>query len=208
MGSSFFTVARGPSFILGADQLSTLDNARAYIGGSIQVVPQSTSLVSSAFVLPIQRNGTAEYFLFVQWFSHCDSCETGSGDKRTLSRIYVGRSVGSPVGPFYDRIGQPMNERTAEIISGSRTVHILTAVWGSNCGGRGYDVLRAVQMRCEGEITCKWNVSASELDDIASSSYASPPNGLENGVAGPALWYMPSSPAFMYSIDCCFVCPI
>ena len=86
------------------------------------------------FILPVEHNGTNQYFLFMEWFADGDDTRPGDSNE-SLSRIYVGRSEASPLGPFKDRIGNHLDVRSSAILEDERTISVVSAVWGANCMG-------------------------------------------------------------------------
>ena len=166
----YHTVARGPSFALGADTRAAHDTEPSYLHGKIHPQERATSLVQNAFVLSAGRNGTGDYFLFVEWFGPLPN--SSEAQNNSLSRVYVGRSRGSPIGPFIDRIGNDMNRRSEVVLGDQRTISIVSAAWGANCDGTGYDVSGVARLRCEGQSSCDWIVRHQDLDSIDPSSYS------------------------------------
>lgn len=127
-----------------------------------------SSLVQNAFMLPRLKNGSAEYFLFVEWF------DDGVADNETnasLARVYVGRST-SPTGPFYDRIGNDMRHSRRVVIGAERRISIESARWGANCNGEGYDVSAVAKLFCQGQRSCDWAVKYNELVPIDPDAYS------------------------------------
>ena len=116
---------------------------------------ENRSLVQNAFILPSNATGSAQYFLFVDWYlAHGD----GSVHDST-TRVHVGRSA-DPTGPFYDRDGFDMKERRPVILGGDRTIAVVSASWGANCdGGVGYDILAHAKKNCDGLARCDWALS-------------------------------------------------
>lgn len=158
-------IARGPSFQLGEDLLASPDDAAAYVDGKVMPMPDNASLVRNPFILPInltQSNGTTHYFLFVDWY--------GGAESTRLSRIHVGRSIGSPTGPYRDRDGNDMKQRRRVVLGGERLLRVKSARWGANCDGVGYDVLAVAKLKCEGLPSCAWTVLHEELDSIRGYS--------------------------------------
>ena len=160
--------AAGPNFVLGADERAPPDSQAAYLGGKVKLSEQNNSIVQNAFVLPTRRNRTAEYFLFVEWFGGVKDAVNES----STSRIYVGRSRVSPTGPFYDRIGNRMSHRYEVLLGDERTISIVSARWGANCNGLGYDVSAVAKLYCEGQPYCDWVLRYQELDSIDPHSYS------------------------------------
>lgn len=165
---AYHHVASGPSFQLGPDHHATSSSKDAYLDGEVRPRPNK-SLVQNAFVLPRQKNGSTEYFLFVEWFDD-GAVDTIHND--SVGRIYVGRSLRSPTGPFYDRIGNEMGSRSHVVLGGARTISILSARWGANCDGVGYDVKAVAELKCEGVTRCNWLLRYDELDAIDPSAYS------------------------------------
>ena len=152
--SVYYFAASGPNFELGADIRAPATTRPAYLTGKVKPVTDSASLVQNAFVWPRLTNVTKEYYLFVEWFG--DDTTEAVENKTALSRIYLGRSIGSPTGPFYDRIGNNMKSRYEVVLGDARTISIVSAVWGGNCDGVGYDVSPVAKLKCEGKTTCDW----------------------------------------------------
>ena len=191
--SIYHHVATGPNFQLGPDRPAPFTERDAYISGSIRLHGPSfvdasvntsvdglngsvlSSLIQNAYVLPRLKNGTAEYYLFVEWF------DDGTLDNHTntsLARVYVGRST-SPTGPFYDRLGYDMSQRSRVVIGAHRQISIVSARWGANCDGAGYDVRAVAKQRCENKASCDWAVSYRDLvplDPLSYSDYDNPPS--------------------------------
>ena len=166
--SPYHTVARGPSFELTSDSRSTTDFVPAYLSGKVRPMSDSVSLARNPFILPVERNGTKQYFLFVEWFG--DGDRPGDSNE-SLSRIYVGRSEESPLGPFKDRIGNRLDIRSKAILGDERTISIVSAAWGANCDGVGYDVTAVAKLKCEAKPACNWTLAYGELDPIDPHSY-------------------------------------
>ena len=85
--------------------------------------------------------------------------------------MYVGRSRGSPTGPFLDRDGNDMAKRREVQLGGTRMIRVLSAKWGANCraDGRGFferDVLLAAQRACNERTACDWTLRYQELDEL------------------------------------------
>ena len=163
----YHTAATGPDFELGADTRAPPTGRPAYLTGKIKPLNSSISLVQNAFIWPRRYNGTSEYYLFVDWFGHEEKDVNSS-----LSRIYVGRSVDSPTGPFLDRLGNDMSTRSHIVPGDTRTISIVSALWGANCDRVGYDVKAVAKLKCEGETTCNWQLNYEELDPIDPKSYS------------------------------------
>ena len=160
---AYHTAASGPDFELGADKKAPLSEGAAYITGKIKPLASSSSLVQNAFVWPRIKNGTAEYYLFVEWFGNDSSFEEVNA---SLSRVYVGRSAGSPTGPFLDRVGNNMQSRTAAVLGDTRAISIVSAAWGANCDGTGLDVKAIAQLKCEGKSSFDWLLKHDELEPV------------------------------------------
>ena len=111
-------IASGPSFQLGQDSLAGPFDQAAVARGRVRPQPDNTSLVENAFVLPVTNNGNTSYFLFVDWFG---GASTPSNE--SLVRVLVGRST-SPVGPYYDRLGNDMKTRQRVVLGGERLISI------------------------------------------------------------------------------------
>ena len=160
-------VASGPSFEMGQDALASPYDAAAYIDGKVRPHDENRSFVQNAFILPSNATGSAQYFLFVEWYlAHGD----GSVHNST-TRVHVGRSA-EPTGPFYDRDGFDMKERRPVILGGDRTIAVVSASWGANCdGGVGYDILAAAKRNCDGRARCDWKLTYMELDLIDPEAY-------------------------------------
>ena len=165
-------VASGPSFELGQDALASPYDAAAYIGGKVRPHNENRSFVQNAYVLPSNATGSAQYFLFVDWYlPHGDGTVHNS-----TTRVHVGRST-EPTGPFYDRDGFDLKERRPVILGGDRTIAVHTAVWGANCdGGVGYDILAAAKKNCDGLARCDWALTYMELDPIDPEAYSNMEN--------------------------------
>ena len=174
----YHQVAVGPNFELGAETPSPLDVKQAYIMGKINPLSDTTSLVQNAYVLPMTaRDGTPEYFMFVEWYGGSDRGSKPEGshtpaNESSLSRVFVGRSRGSPIGPYLDRLGNNMNDRVGHVLGGTRTISIASAVWGANCDGTGYDVSAIARAKCENRESCQWTLRYQELDAIDPLSYS------------------------------------
>ena len=166
---AYHTAASGPDFELGADKKAPLSERAAYITGKIKPLASSSSLVQNAFVWPRIKNGTAEYYLFVEWFGNDSSFEEVNA---SLSRVYVGRSAGSPTGPFLDRVGNNMQSRTAAVLGDTRAISIVSAAWGANCDGTGLDVKAIAQLKCEGKSSCDWLLKHDELEPVDPRAYS------------------------------------
>ena len=160
-------VASGPSFEMGQDALASPYDAAAYIDGKVRPHNENRSFVQNAFILPSNATGSAQYFLFVEWYlAHGD----GSVQNST-TRVHVGRSA-EPTGPFYDRDGFDMKERRPVILGGDRRIAVVSASWGANCdGGVGYDILAAAKRNCDGRARCDWKLTYMELDLIDPEAY-------------------------------------
>ena len=152
--NAYYFAASGPNFELGADTPAPVTTRPAYLTGKIKPVTDSASLVQNAFVWPRLKNATKEYYLFVEWFG--DDTTEAAENETMLSRIYVGRSIGSPMGPFFDRIGNNLKSRYEVVLGDARTISIVSAVWGANCDGVGHDISPVAKLKCEGKTTCDW----------------------------------------------------
>ena len=162
----YHLVASGPNFQLGPDVRAPPTDQEAYISGSIRPHNATTSLVRNPFILPRKVNGTAQYLLFIEWFT--DGIVDAGGN---VSRVYVGRSD-SPIGPFYDRIGNALSERSPVVLGDKRTISIVSARWGVNCDDQGYDVSAVAKLKCEGRASCDWVVLYTDLDAIDPDHYS------------------------------------
>jgi hypothetical protein len=169
--ASYHHVASGPNFQLLEDSTAPPLYPAAYLHGKVRPGPENASYIRNGFVLPVNSSGRATYFLFVDWYADDRRGVPATGNE-SLARVYAGRSVGSPLGPYLDRDGNDMKLRRAVILGDRRTIHVLSAQWGANCDGVGYDVRDAARSVCENRAACNWTLRYQELDTIDPLSYS------------------------------------
>lgn len=163
----YHLVALGPSFTLEQDELALPHEADAYVAGRVQPREPEASYVQAAFVLPHEHNGRAHYLLFVSWF---DDGLPHHQSASSLARVYVGRAD-APTGPFYDRDGNDMAKRREVTLGHERIIRVLSARWGANCDGVGYEVGAVARLYCESKPRCSWALDSRALDAIDPLSY-------------------------------------
>ena len=82
---------------------------------------------------------------------------TPKRQQRILVTDHVGRSEESPL-PVKDRIGNRLDIRAKAILGDERTISIVSAAWGANCDGAGYDVTAVAKLKCEAKPACNWTL--------------------------------------------------